>query len=260
MSPALQRGARILSWTRVVPRVHRQVRFIQIRATPSAEPTVNGDHLPLAGTPSFAESRGMRFRSIDQPRVELNRNLGLRLTDYLKRCAVRCRWRAVLIALGFIVGFAEPVHAPRYVGWIERQGRQCMEPCPEKLQDELANNVRSHQVVSTLSVLEPFRRAPLGVPFLYQKVDLTWVRSGRIARPWLTKLQVSSASPVTALISTRSPTTSFAVVNLNGSVDWMVSQRRALLAWTGRSLSVKPTIDASLVRILLVHSGLGSDH
>jgi hypothetical protein len=36
-------------------------------------------------------------------------------------------------------------------------------------------------------------------------------------------------------------------VNLNGSVDWMVAQRRALLAWTGRSLSIKPTINASLV-------------
>lgn len=59
--------------------------------------------------------------------------------------------------------------------------------------------------------------------------------------------QVSSASPVTALVSVRSPTTSFAVVNLNGSVDWIVAQRRALLAWTGRSLSIKPTINTNLV-------------
>ncbi|KAI9036103.1 AIM24 family protein [Aspergillus affinis] len=57
---------------------------------------------------------------------------------------------------------------------------------------------------------------------------------------------VSSASPVTALVSVRSPVTSFAVVHLNGSEDWMVAQRRALLAWTGRSLSVKPTINTSL--------------
>lgn len=28
------------------------------------------------------------------------------------------------------------------------------------------------QVVSTLSVLEPFRRAVVGVPFLYQKVGI----------------------------------------------------------------------------------------
>ncbi|BAE57589.1 unnamed protein product [Aspergillus oryzae RIB40] len=86
---------------------------------------------------------------------------------------------------------------------------------------------KADNVVSTLSVLEPFRRAVVGVPFLYQKV--------------------SSASPVTALVSVRSPTTSFAVVHLDGSVDWMVAQRRALLAWTGRSLSIKPTINTSLV-------------
>ncbi|KAL3429666.1 altered inheritance of mitochondria protein 24, mitochondrial [Aspergillus tetrazonus] len=85
---------------------------------------------------------------------------------------------------------------------------------------------KADNVISTLSVLEPFRRAPVGVPFLYQKI--------------------SSASPVTALISTRSPVTSFAVVHLNGSVDWMVAQRRALLAWTGRSLSIRPTINTSL--------------
>lgn len=85
---------------------------------------------------------------------------------------------------------------------------------------------KADNVVSTLSVLEPFRRAVVGVPFLYQKV--------------------SSASPVTALVSVRSPVTSFAVVHLDGSVDWMVAQRRALLAWTGRSLTIKPTINTSL--------------
>ncbi len=101
-------------------------------------------------------------------------------------------------------------------------------------------------MISTLSVLEPFRRAPVGVPFLYQKV---------LPSPFITEIrklievaQVSSASPVTALISTRSPVTSFAVVHLNGSVDWMVAQRRALLAWTGRSLTIRPTINTSLVR------------
>ncbi|PWY88425.1 hypothetical protein BO70DRAFT_359863 [Aspergillus heteromorphus CBS 117.55] len=85
---------------------------------------------------------------------------------------------------------------------------------------------KADNVVSTLSVLEPFRRAVVGVPFLYQKV--------------------SSASPVTALVSVRSPNTSFAVVHLNGSVDWMVAQRRALLAWSGRALSIRPTINTSL--------------
>lgn len=59
MRPAFQRGLRTLSWTRVVPRAHRHARWIQIRAAPTGDPTVNGDHLPLASTPSSAESRGI---------------------------------------------------------------------------------------------------------------------------------------------------------------------------------------------------------
>ncbi|KAL3426233.1 hypothetical protein PVAG01_03024 [Phlyctema vagabunda] len=79
---------------------------------------------------------------------------------------------------------------------------------------------------STLSILEPFRRAALGIPFLYQRI--------------------SSTSPVTALISTKSPLTSFTVLHLNGTVDWMVAQRKALLAWTGHTLSVTPTISRGM--------------
>ncbi|KAJ5174343.1 Altered inheritance of mitochondria protein 24 [Penicillium canariense] len=178
MSPALQRGVRTLSWTRVVPRAHRQTRCIQIRAASSEEPSANGDHLPLASTPSSAESRDARFEVIGAPYSLLSVSLSASQNLYTRR--------------GTLVGLSG----------------------------------KADNVVSTLSVLEPFRRAPLGVPFLYQKV--------------------SSASPVTALVSVRSPTTSFAVVNLNGSVDWMVAQRRALLAWTGRSLSIKPTINSNL--------------
>jgi uncharacterized protein (AIM24 family) len=79
---------------------------------------------------------------------------------------------------------------------------------------------------STLSILEPFRRAALGIPFLYQRI--------------------SSTSPITALISTKSPTTSFTVVHLNGTVDWMITQRKALLAWTGHTLSVSPKINRGM--------------
>ncbi|KAJ5630949.1 Mitochondrial biogenesis protein AIM24 [Penicillium longicatenatum] len=178
MSRALPRGVRTLSWTRVVPRVHRQTRYVQIRATPSAEPTVNGDHLPLASTPNSAESRDARFDVVGAPYSLLSVSLSASQNLYTRR--------------GTLVGLSG----------------------------------KADNVVSTLSVLEPFRRAVIGVPFLYQKV--------------------SSASPVTALISTRSPTTSFTVVNLNGSVDWMVAQRNALLAWTGRSLSIKPIINTNL--------------
>ncbi|KAK2757708.1 Altered inheritance of mitochondria protein 24, mitochondrial [Arachnomyces sp. PD_36] len=57
---------------------------------------------------------------------------------------------------------------------------------------------------------------------------------------------VSATSPVNALISVRSPVTSFSTLQLDGSVDWMVAQRRALLAWTGRSVTVKPSVNSQL--------------
>ncbi|EED17646.1 mitochondrial protein Fmp26, putative [Talaromyces stipitatus ATCC 10500] len=85
---------------------------------------------------------------------------------------------------------------------------------------------KADNVISTLSVLEPSRRAIVGIPFLYQKI--------------------SSPSPIKALVSVRSPVTSFAVVHLDGTVDWMVAQRRALLAWTGHSLKIKPRINTNL--------------
>ncbi|KAF2134430.1 hypothetical protein P153DRAFT_419138 [Dothidotthia symphoricarpi CBS 119687] len=81
-------------------------------------------------------------------------------------------------------------------------------------------------VVSTLSSLEPFRRAPVGIPFLYQKVSAT--------------------SPVTALVSTKSPISSIVSVNLDGRQDWVISQRQALLAWTGHTLSLKPQYNLKL--------------
>ncbi|KAK3345844.1 mitochondrial biogenesis AIM24-domain-containing protein [Lasiosphaeria hispida] len=79
---------------------------------------------------------------------------------------------------------------------------------------------------STLSILSPLRRALLGVPFLYQRI--------------------SSTTPITALISTKSPTTTFSVLHLDGTTDWMVSQRNALLAWTGHTLAVSPRIQSGL--------------
>ncbi|KAJ9603686.1 Altered inheritance of mitochondria protein 24, mitochondrial [Cladophialophora chaetospira] len=78
--------------------------------------------------------------------------------------------------------------------------------------------------VSTLRVLSPIRRALVGIPFLYQRV--------------------TSTSPVNALISTRSPLTTFAILQLDGTTDWKLAQRNALLAWTGSTLSVKPSINA----------------
>lgn len=85
---------------------------------------------------------------------------------------------------------------------------------------------KPENTLSTLSVLEPIRRAPVGIPFLYQKI--------------------SSTSPVTALISTKSPISSIVSVNLDGRQDWLVSQRQALLAWTGHTLTLKPQYNAKL--------------
>lgn len=85
---------------------------------------------------------------------------------------------------------------------------------------------KPENTLSTLSVLEPFRRAPVGIPFLYQKV--------------------SSTSPVTALISTKSPISSIVSVNLDGRSDWIISQRQALLAWTGHTLGLKPQYNVKL--------------
>ncbi|KAL8633242.1 hypothetical protein Q9189_000963 [Teloschistes chrysophthalmus] len=76
-----------------------------------------------------------------------------------------------------------------------------------------------------LTLLGPSRRLIGGIPFLYQRI--------------------SSASPVTALISPKSVVTSLAVVKLDGSTDWMVVGR-SLLAWTGQTLSIKPRINSKM--------------
>ncbi|MCJ1287078.1 Altered inheritance of mitochondria protein 24, mitochondrial [Xylographa opegraphella] len=86
---------------------------------------------------------------------------------------------------------------------------------------------KSENAISTLSILEPFRRVVLGIPFFYQKI--------------------SSTTPLTALISTKSPITSFTVIHLDGTLDWMIAQRQALLAWTGQTLSISPVVNRQMV-------------
>jgi uncharacterized protein (AIM24 family) len=80
--------------------------------------------------------------------------------------------------------------------------------------------------VSSLRILSPFRRALVGIPFLYQKI--------------------TSTTPISALITTKSPLTSFAILQLDGTTDWKLAQRKALLAWTGSTLSFRPSINARL--------------
>ncbi len=82
------------------------------------------------------------------------------------------------------------------------------------------------QAQSTLALLSPLRRALLGIPFLYQRI--------------------SSTTPLTALIATKSPNTTFSVLHLDGTTDWMVAQRNALLAWTGHTLAPTPRIQQGM--------------
>lgn len=96
------------------------------------------------------------------------------------------------------------------------------------LQENTETIINAHQVVSTLSILEPLRRLVGRIPFLYQRV--------------------SSTSPVTALISPKPVVTSLAVVHLDGSTDWMVIGR-SLLTWTGQTVSVRPKINSKMVRL-----------
>ncbi len=81
--------------------------------------------------------------------------------------------------------------------------------------------------ISTLSPLSPFRRALLGVPFLYQRV--------------------ASTIPLSLLIGIRTPNTSFTVLNLDGRSDWIITQKNGLVAWTGQSLIVKLSLNTRMV-------------
>lgn len=58
--------------------------------------------------------------------------------------------------------------------------------------------------------------------------------------------RISATSPITALISTKASTTTFSVLRLDGTTDWMVSQRNALLAWTGHTLSLSSRVQRGL--------------
>ncbi|KAG6004829.1 Altered inheritance of mitochondria protein 24, mitochondrial [Claviceps maximensis] len=91
---------------------------------------------------------------------------------------------------------------------------------------------KAENAQSTLSLLNPLPRAAFGVPFLYQRI--------------------SSTTPITALIASKSPTSTFSVLHLDGTTDWIVSQRNALLAWTGHTLTLSSRIQSKLA---LAHWG-----
>ncbi|KAK9469837.1 mitochondrial biogenesis AIM24-domain-containing protein [Lipomyces arxii] len=89
-------------------------------------------------------------------------------------------------------------------------------------------NGQLENATSTLSILSPTVRALVGIPFMYQKL--------------------TSTTPLTALVSSKSRSvhTTFAVVSLDGRVDWVIAQRNGLLAWAGSTLTVKPKLMPNL--------------
>ena len=69
-------------------------------------------------------------------------------------------------------------------------------------------------------------RTPLGIPSLYQRI--------------------TSSTPTSLLLATRVRHTSLSILHLDGTSDWLIAQRTALLAWTGHSLNFTPYVRGSL--------------
>ena len=65
------------------------------------------------------------------------------------------------------------------------------------------------------------------MPFLYQRI--------------------TSTSPLTVLIGSRSTNTTFSLLHLDGTTDWIIAQRNALLAWTGHNLTPTPRLQRALL-------------
>ncbi|RDA95032.1 hypothetical protein CP533_2083 [Ophiocordyceps camponoti-saundersi (nom. inval.)] len=170
-------------------------RSIQISASPSSD----------APTASIGETADARFEVLGSAFSLLSVTLSASQRLYTRRGS--------LVALA-----GEP-------GNVRRNKKDCRENSGTEL-------IATSQARSKLSLLNPLPRAPLGVPFIYQRVSAT--------------------TPVTTLIATRSPATSLSVIQLDGTTDWMVSQRNALLAWTGHTLRLSAQIRT---RLSLAHWG-----
>lgn len=91
----------------------------------------------------------------------------------------------------------------------------------------LALSGTPNNITSRLSPLTPLKRFALNLPFIYQRI--------------------TSTTSSTLLLAARAPTTSFAVLSLDGRIDWRILQRRALVAWSGSgsSLTITPAFTPS---------------
>ena len=189
-----------------------QTRNIQISTNPSADTDLLASEQPTenigtSGNPNRLSVPGLNinksldatFSIIASPDPLLSVSLSPSQNLYTRR--------------GTLVGVSGKTENVCYYNLISPKSRQKV-------------HAKHLQAVSTLSILEPFRRAVLRIPFLYQRI--------------------ASTTPIKALISTKSSERSLAVVHLDGTLDWMLAGK-ALLAWTGQTLSVRPTLNRQMV-------------
>lgn len=103
-----------------------------------------------------------------------------------------------------------------------------------------ANSITSHlSLFSGGGIASTALRAATNTPFLYQKL--------------------TSPDAFTALVGTRATATSFAVLDLDGRLDWNVTAKEALLCWCGVSPTTKQEgIDGGLLQTSTVLTGRGS--
>jgi hypothetical protein len=59
--------------------------------------------------------------------------------------------------------------------------------------------------------------------------------------------QVVSGTSLRAFIAPKGRSSCLSIVTLDGTVDWNITQRSALLAWTGPTLSVSPRLSTTAV-------------
>lgn len=57
---------------------------------------------------------------------------------------------------------------------------------------------------------------------------------------------MTSTTPISLLIASKAANTTLSILQLDGTQDWKLAQRAALLAWTGSNLSVTPSISSKL--------------
>jgi hypothetical protein len=124
-----------------------------------------------------------------------------------------------------------PLHPARHVSQCPRTNRECSSSFEHKKADLLGNiytvtpTTKSHRHHITSRVWNPIH-----------------LPKGPAPNVLMLTSKVTSKTQISATISTKTHLDSFAVVRLDGRIDWIITQRNALVAWTGPLLSPRPKI------------------